>query len=198
MENQIKNFDLFVFSSAQNYLCRSLTHEFMDITLSVAAFLLSIIGLVGCIVPVIPGIVLSYAGLVCAYFCSYSEIEPAALWIWLGITVVVSLIDYFLPAYMTRIFGGSRSGMIGATLGVIGGFFFFPPLGIILGPFAGAVLGELLNDKQDVAKAFRVGIGSFLSFLIGTGIKLAAAIGIFIHVWTDTYPVVREWALSLF
>ena len=170
----------------------------MDITLSVAAFLLSIIGLIGCIVPVIPGIILSYAGLVCAYFCSYSEIETPSLWIWLGVTVVVSLVDYFLPAYMTRVFGGSRSGVIGATVGVFAGFFLFPPLGIIIGPFAGAVLGELFNDRQDVAKAFRVGIGSFLSFLIGTGIKLAAAIGMFIHVWMDTYPVVKEWVVSLF
>lgn len=170
----------------------------MDITLSVAAFILAIIGLIGCIVPVIPGIILSYAGLLCAYFCSYSEIETPTIWIWLGITAIVSLIDYLLPAYMTRIFGGSRAGVIGATIGVFAGFFFFPPIGIIVGPFFGAVLGELINDKQDVARAFRVGVGSFLAFIVGTGVKLAAAIGMFIHIWTDTYPVVKEWAVSFF
>ena len=95
----------------------------MDIALSVAAFLLSIVGIVGCIVPALPGVVLSYAGLLCAYFTSYSSMSPAAIWLWLAITVAVSVADYFLPAWMTRRFGGSRSGAIGATVGVFAGFF---------------------------------------------------------------------------
>ena len=158
----------------------------MDIALSVAAFLLSIVGIVGCIVPALPGVVLSYAGLLCAYFTSYSSMSPAAIWLWLAITVAVSVADYFLPAWMTRRFG------------VFAGFFFFPPVGIILGPFFGAVLGELLNDRRDAGKAFLVGIGSFLSFVVGTGIKLAAAIGMFVHVTADTYPAVRDWFATLF
>ena len=93
----------------------------MDIALSVAAFLLSIVGIVGCIVPALPGVVLSYAGLLCAYFTSYSSMSPAAIWLWLAITVAVSVADYFLPAWMTRRFGGSRSGAIGATVGVFAG-----------------------------------------------------------------------------
>ena len=63
----------------------------MDIALSVAAFLLSIVGIVGCIVPALPGVVLSYAGLLCAYFTSYSSMSPAAIWLWLAITVAVSV-----------------------------------------------------------------------------------------------------------
>ena len=144
----------------------------MDITLSILAFVFTITGIVGCIVPALPGVVLSYAGLVCA-----STIGGAALWTWLAITVAVSVIDYFLPAWMTRRFGGSRAGAIGATVGVFAGFFLFPPLGIVLGPFFGAVLGELLHDKSDPGKALLVGIGSFLSFIVGTGIKLVAAVG---------------------
>ena len=102
------------------------------------------------------------------------------------------------PAWFPRRFGGSSSGAIGATVGVFAGFFFFPPVGIILGPFFGAVLGELLNDRRDAGKAFLVGIGSFLSFVVGTGIKLAAAIGMFVHVTADTYPAVRDWFATLF
>ncbi|WP_295940579.1 DUF456 domain-containing protein [uncultured Alistipes sp.] len=170
----------------------------MDIALSVIAFLLSIVGIIGCIVPVIPGVLLSYAGLLCAYFTSYSNMSAPAIWIWLAITLAVSVADYFLPAWMTRRFGGSRSGAIGATVGVFAGFFFFPPVGILIGPFIGAVLGELLNDRRDASKAFLVGIGSFLSFVVGTGLKLAAAIGMFIHVTADTYPVVRDWFVNLF
>ncbi|MEG2064211.1 MAG: DUF456 domain-containing protein [Alistipes sp.] len=169
----------------------------MDITLSIAAFLLSIIGIIGCIVPILPGVVFNYAGLLCAYFCSYSHIPTSMLWIWLAITVVVSLIDYFLPAYMTKFFGGSRAGMIGATVGLLAGMIWFNIIGVILGPFIGAVLGELMNDRNDVNKAFRIGFGSFLSFLVGTGLKLAAAIGMFVQVGTDTYPVVKDWVTSI-
>ena len=146
----------------------------MDITLSIAAFALSILGIIGCIVPALPGVALSYAGLLCAWFTSYSQMTSGAIWLWLAVTVAVSAADYFLPAWMTRRFGGSRSGAIGATAGVFAGFFLFPPVGIILGPFAGAVLGELLNDRSDVPKAFLVGFGSFLAFVVGTGVKLAA------------------------
>lgn len=170
----------------------------MDIALSIGAFLLAILGIIGCIVPALPGVILSYAGLLCAYGCSYSTMSSATIWIWLAVTLAVSLADYFLPAWMTRRFGGTRSGAIGATVGVFAGFFFFPPVGIILGPFAGAVLGELMHDKQDVGKAFRSGVGSFLAFVVGTGLKLAAAIGMFVHIATDTYPVVRDWVTGLF
>lgn len=170
----------------------------MDITLSIIAFLLSMIGIVGCILPVIPGVVLSYAGLLCAAMCSYSGLEPAVLWIFLGVTLVVSAIDYFLPAYMTRLFGGSRSGAIGATIGVVAGLFFGGFVGIIVGPFVGAVLGELLHNRQDAARALLVGLGSFFSFLVGTGIKLTASVAMLVYVWKDTYPVVRNWVMTTF
>lgn len=170
----------------------------MDTTLAVLAFIFSLIGIAGCIVPALPGVILSYAGFVCAYFCSYSQISTAVLWIWLAVTVFVSVADYFLPAYMTRRFGGSRAGAIGATIGTVVGFFFIPPLGILLGPFVGAVIGELCHNREDIPKAILVGFGSFLSFIVGTGLKLIAAVGMFLHIAADTYPVARDWFVSLF
>ena len=174
----------------------------MDIALSIAAFLFSITGIVGCIVPIIPGVALSYAGLLCASFCSYSEISSATLWIWLAVTVAVSVIDYFLPGYFARLAGGTRAGSIGATVGMIAGFFagFFAGglVGVILGPFFGAVIGELIHDRSDSAKAFRSGFGSFLAFIAGTGLKLVAAIWMICLVWSDTYPVVKNWIVTTF
>ena len=168
----------------------------MDILLSTCAFILAILGIAGCIVPALPGTLLSYGGLLCAYFTSYSQMGSAALWIWLAVCIAVSLADYFLPAWMTKRFGGSRAGSIGATIGVFVGFF-LGPVGIVLGPFVGAVAGELVNNRQDFAKALVVGVGSFLSFIVGTGIKLIASIGILIHVAADTWPALREWLSEL-
>ena len=87
---------------------------------------------------------------------------------------------------------------LGATIGTVVGFFFIPPLGILLGPFVGAVIGELCHNREDISKAFLVGFGSFLSFIVGTGLKLIAAVGMFVHISADTYPVVREWFASIF
>lgn len=170
----------------------------MDILLSVAAFLLSVLGIIGCIVPVVPGTILSYAGLLCAAGASFSALGAPALLIWLAIAVAVSVADYFLPAWMTRRFGGSRSGAIGATVGVFAGFFLLPPVGIVLGPFMGAVLGELLHDRSDPGRALLVGFGSFLAFVAGTGIKLAASAGMFIQISADIWPVVRGWFAATF
>ena len=158
----------------------------MEVFLAIMAILLAVVGAAGCIVPVLPGVVLSYAGLLCAFFREGSTLSTTLLWIWAVAVAVVSVIDYFLPAYMTKIFGGSRPATVGATIGAIGGFF-FGPLGIIVGPFVGAMAGELLNNRNDLNRAIKVGLGSFLSFIVGTGIKLMAASGMLLYICRDIF-----------
>lgn len=165
----------------------------MDLLLVISAFLLSFAGIAGAVIPGIPGPAVSYAGLLCISLTRHSTLSAPALWLWLALAVAVMLADYFLPAWMTRRFGGSRAGAIGATVGVFAGFLFFPPLGMIAGPFVGAVVGELLHDARDTSRALRVGVGSFLSFVVGTGIKLLASIAMLIHVAVDTWPAVGGW-----
>ena len=154
----------------------------MDTLLSVLAALFAVIGCVGCIVPVLPGVALAYAGYVCLYFCSYSEISVAWLVVFGVLTLIVSVLDYILPSYMTKKFGGSKAGERGAMAGVLGGFI-FGPIGIIVGPFIGAMLGELIYDGSDKQRAFRSGLGSFLSFFVGTGIKLAVSLWLTIEIF---------------
>lgn len=154
----------------------------MDILLTIGLFLLSILGIIGCIVPMIPGTVFSYLGLACAYFCSSSTITGSGMILWIVISLIAIAADYYLPALMTRRFGGSKSGAIGATVGVFAGFFLMSPfLGVILGPFFGAVIGELLHDKSDPAKALVVGFGSFASFIVGTGLKLIVSLAMMVY-----------------
>lgn len=147
----------------------------MDITLAIIAFLLSLVGIIGCIVPVLPGLLLNFLALVGLYFTSYAEIDLTSLIIWLVVVGIVSLADFFLPALMTRKFGGSKAGEWGATIGVFAGLFLFPPWGIILGPFFGAVLGEMSRKSGTPDQALKSGFGSFLAFFVGTGIKLIVA-----------------------
>ena len=120
------------------------------------------------------------------------------MWLWAGLTAAVTAVDYFLPGYMAKLFGGTRAGMIGATVGLIAGLLMGGLLGILLGPFMGAVLGELMHDRAEVCRAFVVGIGSFLSFLVGTGIKLVASIGMLTFVIADTWPALRTWFSTVF
>lgn len=158
----------------------------MEIFLAIAAILLAVIGAAGCIVPILPGVVLSFGGLLCAFAREESTLSSTLIWIWLVIVAIVSVLDYFLPAYMTKIFGGSRPATIGATIGAICGFF-LGPLGIIAGPFFGAVIGELKSHRNDLNRAIKVGLGSFLSFIVGTGVKLMAASGMLIYICRDIF-----------
>ena len=85
---------------------------------------------------------------------------------------------------MTKRFGGSKAGERGAMAGALAGFL-FGPVGIIVGPFVGALLGELIYDSSDKQRALRSGIGSFLSFFVGTGIKLAVSMWLTIEIFID-------------
>ena len=138
------------------------------------AIVLMILGIAGCLLPVLPGPPLTYLGLVVLHFSKFADISKN-LFIILGIVaVVVTVIDYIVPIWGTKQFGGSKYGMRGATVGLIIGLFLGPP-GIIIGPFIGAVVGELIF-KDDFKYAPKAGFGSLLGFLTGVGLKLAAAL----------------------
>ncbi|MDY0103579.1 MAG: DUF456 domain-containing protein [Lentimicrobium sp.] len=137
--------------------------------------LLTIAGIVGCIIPLIPGPPLSYAALLIIHFTLDEPYTSRFLILWLILTIVVTLLDYYVPIWGTKKFGGSKSGMWGSTIGLIIGICVFPPFGIIAGPFIGAVAGELLAGK-DMSNAMRSGLGSFLGFIAGTIMKLTISL----------------------
>ncbi|MFI3327942.1 MAG: DUF456 domain-containing protein [Rikenellaceae bacterium] len=145
----------------------------MDFVYYSLAVIFALLGIVGAVLPVLPGPILSLLGL---FFLSVgSVVVDLNLWVWGFVCGVVMVADYLLPAYMTKRLGGSKAGVTGATIGMIAGFF-FPPFGIFLGPFVGAVMGELTQDKSKVEHAFKVGFGSFAAFAVGTGVKFVYAI----------------------
>jgi hypothetical protein len=144
----------------------------MDIFLLIVAFLFLLIGINGCIVPGLPGTPISYAGLWIAQATNRVDFSWQFLLIWGIVVVVISVLDYVVPAWGTKKFGGSSWGVWGSTIGVFIGLF-FGAVGVIVGPLVGAILGELIAGKQ-LGAALKAGWGSFVGILFSTVIKLIA------------------------
>lgn len=158
----------------------------MDILLIVLGAICLLLGLIGCVAPVLPGVPLSYLGLLLLHWTDRVQFSWQFLVTWAVIVVVIQLLDYFIPAWGTKKFGGTKYGVWGSTIGLFVGLF-MGPLGIVVGPFIGAVLGELIyfnrhpqttlseteqNKNSNFNRALRAGFGSFIGLLTGTLIKV--------------------------
>lgn len=162
--------------------------SFIILIIILIAVLLSLTGIVGAIVPALPGPPLSFASLLTVYFTCPGSISTEMLIWMLALTIVVSVLDYIAPIWLTKIGGGSKAAIWGSTIGLIAGLF-FAPFGLILGPLAGAFIGEMSNESS-LGKATKVALMSFISFLLTTGLKLSLSaimtfytfVGIYHHV----------------
>lgn len=155
-----------------------------DYILLIFGILLMILGIIGCLVPVLPGPPLSFIGVILLHLSRFGQFSSSTLIILGGIAVVVTVLDFIVPIWGTKKFGGSKYGTRGATIGLIIGIF-LGPLGIVLGPLIGAFVGEMIF-KDDPGYAFKAGFGSLLGFLTGIGLKLAASS-------IMTFYFVKEW-----
>src|SRR5450759_1656514 len=144
-----------------------------DYIFLILGIILMIIGILMCLVPILPGPPLSYLGIILLHMTRFGQYSTSTLIIFGVIAVIVTVLDYFVPVWGTKRFGGSKYGTRGATVGLIVGFF-LGPLGIILGPLIGAFVGEMIF-RDDMNYAFKAGFGSLLGFLTGIGLKLAAS-----------------------
>lgn len=147
----------------------------MELFLIIVAFLLMLLGIVGSFLPVLPGPLTSWLGLLVLHFTDGIELSTTFLIVTFLVAVVVYILDYIIPAIGTKRFGGSKSGMIGTTLGLIVGLLSPIPFGIIIGPFIGALIGELIH-RNDFNKAFKAALGSFLGFIASTFLKFIVAV----------------------
>jgi uncharacterized protein YqgC (DUF456 family) len=144
-----------------------------DYILLILGIILLILGIIGCLVPVLPGPPFSFLGLILLHLTRFGHFSYTTLIIFGIVAVVVTVLDYVVPVWGTKRFGGSKYGTRGATVGLVIGLF-LGPLGIILGPLIGAFIGEMIF-KDDIGYAFKAGFGSLLGFLTGIGLKLAAS-----------------------
>lgn len=154
----------------------------MDLTLYIISGFLLLIGFVGCLLPILPGTPLSYLGIVLLHFSSKIEFSSEFLVGWGILVIVIQLLDYYIPIWGAKKFGGSRASVLGSAIGLIVGLF-FGPVGIVFGPVIGAFIGELLAGKSH-QQAIRAAFGSFLGFIFGTISKLVVA-GFLIYYYVD-------------
>ena len=142
----------------------------MDILLMVFAFLLLVASIVGCVLPVLPGPPLAYAGILLLHLTDKIHFTTQQLIVWLVVVVVLQVVDYITPLLGSKYSGGTSFGNRGCIAGTIIGMFFMP-WGLIIGPFVGAIAGEMMGG-QDLAQAIRAGIGTLLGYLFGTLMKV--------------------------
>lgn len=146
----------------------------MDILISILAILAGIIGIAGSIFPGLPGTPISWVGLLILYIWGPEEMPLKTLIIWGVVVAIVSIVDYVVPMWFTKVTGGSKYAERGAIAGLILGII-FTPIGMILGSFLGALISEWYYSRKGFGQALKAAIGSFLGFITGTGLKTIVA-----------------------
>lgn len=171
----------------------------LDFFLLLLSILIVIVGLAGCILPIIPGPPISFIGILIIHFTRFADFSFNTLFFLGALAVVVQILDYIVPVWGTKKFGGSRAGVWGSLLGLIAGIILLPMMGIVLGPFGiigilggpffGALIGELIAGKES-EKAFVAAFGSFIGFITGTLMKLAVSITITIFFFKEIWQTI--------
>jgi uncharacterized protein YqgC (DUF456 family) len=152
-----------------------------EVVLIIFAGLFLTAGFVGCIAPILPGPPLAVVALVLVKISAYgSQISWTAVCIFCALAVMTVILDYIVPAWGAKKFGGTAAGVWGAAVGVVAGIFFLPA-GIILGPFLGALAGELIAGKS-AKRSLKAAFGTFVGFIFGVGLKIILCIWIAAYI----------------
>lgn len=139
-----------------------------------------VIGIIGCFLPALPGPPIGYGGLLLLQLSSQHPFTVRFLVMFGLLTAAAAVLDYLIPVYGAKKFQGSGYGVWGSVIGLILGTFFFPPFGIVIGPVVGAFAGELVRGRN-TGHALKAALGSFVGFLVGTGIKLILTVTMAYH-----------------
>lgn len=153
----------------------------MEYLIFLLAVVFIIVGIIGDVVPGLPGVPISYAAMILLHFFTDITYTTEALIIYGILCAVITIVDYFVPVWGTKKFGGTKAGVRGSTIGLIVGVVVLPILGIVIGPFgligilAGPFFGAYIGEKMtgvDDQLAWRSAIGSFVGFVAGTLLKV--------------------------
>lgn len=154
--------------------------------LIVLSLILLITGIIGTILPVLPGLILSFGGLLLYKFGTDAPLSMVYIYIFGFLTLISGILNYVIPAKTNRKYGGTRWGSIGSFIGTIAGMLFIPiPFGFLIGMFAGVFVGELLHDSTDRKKAWNSTKGALIGFLYGAGFNFVVGVAMFLVVLLD-------------
>jgi len=151
----------------------------------VLAGIMMVVGIVGTVLPALPGLPLVFAGMLLAAWAG--DFREISIWVivLLGLLTLVSFaVDFWATAHGARRVGASRKAIIGAVLGTFGGLLFMP-IGLFVGPFLGALVGELLHGRE-LHQAAKVGFGTWMGIVLAVVLKLGLAfamLGVFALAW---------------
>lgn len=129
-------------------------------------------GIVGCILPALPGLPVNYIALLLLYF-KFNSFSGNFMWLWLIVVIIVSLLDYYIPVWTAKRYGATRSGIIGSIIGMLLGMF-LTPIGMIAGTIIGAITGDLLAGRPH-NEAIKSGFATFAGTMASIGLKLMAS-----------------------
>ena len=149
------------------------------------AVVLILIGIAGVVLPALPGLPLVFAGMMLAAWAGdFQQIGWVTLVV-LGLLTALSFAaDIFSTAIGAQRVGASRKALWGTVIGTLAGLFFMP-IGLLAGPFVGALLGELWHGRE-LGQATKVGLGTWLGIVLGVVLKLGltfAMVGLFVFAW---------------
>ena len=142
----------------------------MEILILLLVGILLVVGIIGSIIPVIPGPPISYVAVLLMHFFTPYQFDSYLLITLGSIVVFVTFLDYWLQIEGVKRFGGGKKATNGTIIGLLVGISVFPPIGILVGPFLGAYIGAKMDDKSE--EALKISFGAIIGFLGGTFLKL--------------------------
>ena len=148
----------------------------MTILIIVFSIILLILGVIGSILPIVPGPPLSFVGLLLLHLFTPFVMQEDYLFLFGISAALITFLDYWLQVYSVKIFGGGKASTIGVIIGILLGVFIFPPVGVLVGPFLGAYIGAIVESDFDLVKSFKIAFGSLIGFLGGTILKFVYSI----------------------
>lgn len=163
----------------------------METVLIILAIILLFGGLLGCVLPALPGPPLSYVALLLVQL-AWQPFTTTTLIVFAVITIAVTILDYIIPVWGAKVFGATKYGIYGSIIGMLAGMF-LTPLGMIAGLLIGAILGDMYAGRK-LSDAVGSGLGTFIGTMAGMAVKLMVS-GIIIFM---VFYKIAEWLFQQF